>query len=315
MQIHVARPPTQLGVFSPEEVAEGLRTGRFLPTDQGWREGMASWSPLGQWEEFRAIEAQQGTASVVTSAAAPLSGETALPWEQGRSVAAVWKSWLALIHSPAQTLAFAKLEFGSTLLLAWAIASAFSVLALIGGMVYAQQLADAMKQSGESILQAADKINGPMAEAFRALGIYLANTQPKGFGGVLGQTLFFLAITPFLHLVYGLLQWLALRLLGLFGAQSCKAASLGRTATAVMLAMAVGDICFMVVVLFPPGGFQSALTFIVLLPFMVIYSRIVGGAVKVNPWFVFGSAVLFYCVFVACFACLAGALVGALLAR
>ena len=32
MQIHVARPPNQLGVFSQEEVAAGLQ---LLPTDGG----------------------------------------------------------------------------------------------------------------------------------------------------------------------------------------------------------------------------------------------------------------------------------------
>ena len=49
MQIHVARPPNQLGVFSQEEVVAGLQAGRFLPTDQGWREGMSAWTPLSQW--------------------------------------------------------------------------------------------------------------------------------------------------------------------------------------------------------------------------------------------------------------------------
>ncbi|MEY4403533.1 MAG: hypothetical protein RIR91_1568 [Verrucomicrobiota bacterium] len=55
MQIHVARPPAQLGVFSQEEVAAGLQSGRFLPSDQGWREGMAAWLPLSQWSEFQAL--------------------------------------------------------------------------------------------------------------------------------------------------------------------------------------------------------------------------------------------------------------------
>src|SRR5207247_144569 len=44
--IHVNRGATSLGVFSEEEVREGLRTGRFVPTDIWWREGMANWQPL-----------------------------------------------------------------------------------------------------------------------------------------------------------------------------------------------------------------------------------------------------------------------------
>src|SRR2546428_7041441 len=50
--IHVNRGATSLGAFSDEEVREGLRTGRFAPSDIGWREGMATWQPLSQFTEF-----------------------------------------------------------------------------------------------------------------------------------------------------------------------------------------------------------------------------------------------------------------------
>src|SRR6266446_10892945 len=52
--IHVNRGATSLGAFSEEDVREGLRVGRFAPTDLGWREGMASWQPLSQFAEFGA---------------------------------------------------------------------------------------------------------------------------------------------------------------------------------------------------------------------------------------------------------------------
>ena len=52
--IHVNRGATSLGVFSEEEVREGLRTGRFAPGDIGWREGMANWQPLSQFPELGA---------------------------------------------------------------------------------------------------------------------------------------------------------------------------------------------------------------------------------------------------------------------
>jgi Domain of unknown function (DUF4190)/GYF domain 2 len=52
--IHVNRGATSLGVFSEEEVREGLRTGRFAPADIGWREGMATWQPLSQFPELGA---------------------------------------------------------------------------------------------------------------------------------------------------------------------------------------------------------------------------------------------------------------------
>ncbi len=41
--IHVARDGAKIGEFSRDEVREGLRTGKFLPTDMAWEEGM----PIG----------------------------------------------------------------------------------------------------------------------------------------------------------------------------------------------------------------------------------------------------------------------------
>ena len=80
--IHVNRGSTSLGVFSEEEVREGLRTGRFAPTDIGWREGMANWQPLSQFAELAgatpaAPPLQTGAAST-SGPAAPRGG---LPWD------------------------------------------------------------------------------------------------------------------------------------------------------------------------------------------------------------------------------------------
>jgi Domain of unknown function (DUF4190)/GYF domain 2 len=47
MQINIGRSGQQLGTFSEEEVREGLKNGKFLPTDLGWHEGLADWQPLG----------------------------------------------------------------------------------------------------------------------------------------------------------------------------------------------------------------------------------------------------------------------------
>jgi hypothetical protein len=80
--IHVNRGATSLGVFPEEEVREGLRTGRFVPTDIGWREGMADWQPLSQFPEFGAgapgAPPAQISAAATSEAVAPRSG---LPWE------------------------------------------------------------------------------------------------------------------------------------------------------------------------------------------------------------------------------------------
>src|ERR1700758_1109522 len=80
--IHVNRGATSLGVFSEEEVREGLRTGRFAPTDIGWREGMANWQPLSQFTELAgatpAAPPLQTDAASISEPAAPPPG---LPWD------------------------------------------------------------------------------------------------------------------------------------------------------------------------------------------------------------------------------------------
>jgi len=81
--IHVNRGTTSLGVFSEQEVREGLSAGRFAPTDIGWREGMATWQPLSEFPEFGGAAApavppvQPGAAPTATTVA----GRTGLPWE------------------------------------------------------------------------------------------------------------------------------------------------------------------------------------------------------------------------------------------
>jgi hypothetical protein len=50
--IHVNRGATSLGSFPEEQVREGIRSGRFLSSDLGWKEGMANWQPLSTFAEF-----------------------------------------------------------------------------------------------------------------------------------------------------------------------------------------------------------------------------------------------------------------------
>ena len=97
--IHVNRGATSLGAFPEEQVREGIRAGRFLASDLGWREGMASWQPLSQFSEFGEDVAAAAPApaapptqtptppAMVTppagsTTAAPRSG---LPWDERHS--------------------------------------------------------------------------------------------------------------------------------------------------------------------------------------------------------------------------------------
>jgi hypothetical protein len=81
--VHVNRGTTSLGVFSEEEVREGLSAGRFVPSDIGWREGMANWQPLSQFPEFAgtAVPAIPPVQPGAATASTP-DGRTGLPWER-----------------------------------------------------------------------------------------------------------------------------------------------------------------------------------------------------------------------------------------
>lgn len=92
--IHVSRSGATLGIFEEEKVREGLRTGEFIGTDLGWMEGMATWRPLTELEDFRTAapepipppvmpEAAPMAAMVpsATVGALPVMGRVGLPWE------------------------------------------------------------------------------------------------------------------------------------------------------------------------------------------------------------------------------------------
>jgi hypothetical protein len=115
--IHVNRGTTSLGVFSEQEIREGLSAGRFAPTDIGWREGMATWQPLSQFPEFGGTAApavppvQPGTAP----ASATVAGRTGLPWEhrQERSFFNAFIDTLSMVLTrPAEAFSVMKREGG-----------------------------------------------------------------------------------------------------------------------------------------------------------------------------------------------------------
>ena len=84
--IHVNRGTTSLGVFSDQEVREGLTAGRFAATDIGWREGMATWQPLSQFPEFggTAVPIVPPVQPGAAPTSATVAARTGLPWEHRR---------------------------------------------------------------------------------------------------------------------------------------------------------------------------------------------------------------------------------------
>src|SRR5215472_3372302 len=115
--IHVNRGTTTLGVFSEEEVREGLSTGRFAQTDIGWREGMASWQPLSQFPELGGAAApavppvQPGAAPAPT----PVAARTGLPWERRQErgfVNAFIETLTMVLTKPAEAFGVMRREGG-----------------------------------------------------------------------------------------------------------------------------------------------------------------------------------------------------------
>jgi hypothetical protein len=115
--IHVNRGTTSLGVFSEQEVREGLSGGRFVPTDIGWREGMANWQPLSQFPEFAgaAVPAVPPVQSGGTPMPTPPSRRTGLPWEhrQGRGFFNAFIETLSMVLTrPTEAFSIMKREGG-----------------------------------------------------------------------------------------------------------------------------------------------------------------------------------------------------------
>jgi len=144
MQIHLARPPNQLGVFSQEEVAAGLQSGRFLPTDQGWREGMSAWTPLSQWSEFGGLGIPSAPAE---STQVPVA-QVMPAWERGSSIENYFSTIKDVALNPVQTFDNLPAEGGLGRPLLYNYLTTFPALLLLAAL-YALILAG----MGDGVLQ------------------------------------------------------------------------------------------------------------------------------------------------------------------
>ncbi|HRJ71082.1 MAG TPA: YIP1 family protein [Terrimicrobiaceae bacterium] len=84
-RIHVARNHQPLGNFSPDEVAEGLQSGKFLPDDLAWRDPMESWKPLREFDDLPEVEAVPSGPPALPAdpyGAPPSSADVGPAWER-----------------------------------------------------------------------------------------------------------------------------------------------------------------------------------------------------------------------------------------
>ena len=200
--IHVNRGATSLGAFPEEQVREGIRTGRFLSTDLGWREGMANWQPLSQFAEFADDLAAASKASAAPPpqtptppvTIAPAVGSTSaavrtdLPWERRHEIgfiSAFFETVAMILTRPTEAFTVMRTEggFGDPLL--------FGVIGgSIGAIIWAL-----------------------LSLALHSLGLFAAlstqqNSMDKLFGaGFTGAVFIFRIILTPIFIAIGLLGW------------------------------------------------------------------------------------------------------------
>ena len=139
---HINRSGTNLGTFSEDEVREGLRSGKFVGTDLGWREGMATWQPLAQISEF-AQETRPGgapspqpqfTGAGAITPAATITPRSGLPWDdrQQRGILrAFFDTLVMVLTKPAEAFTAMRREGGFGEPLIYAI-----IGGSVGGVIY-----------------------------------------------------------------------------------------------------------------------------------------------------------------------------------
>ncbi len=280
MQIHVARNSAQLGIFAPEEITAGLQSGRFLASDLAWREGMPSWTPLGDWSEFRGVGVPPPSPGA-TMADAPAA--STVPWEQGKSLDSFFATIKMAIANPS-SLSPGRYAFGDWL--------AFCYVGVLISLPF--QLIN--------VIAFGDK-NAQVGEFLRSLNIpelskaseRLTHAAPTPvwatlFGAVIG-----LAMAPLLYAFAALLHWIGQRIFRYqVSVERTVAASLLVTATLAVLMAPLQLLGFS----FPV---QMALSALLLIPVCVVYYRALGAATGISPWTQFGISCFVW--FVLCCCC------------
>ena len=284
MQIHVARQQQQLGVFAPEDIVAGLSSGRFLASDLAWREGMAAWSPLGDWAEFRGAGVPAVVPSMPFSMPAEPASASLIPWEQGKSLGSFFATIKLAIVNPS-VLTTGRFAFGDWLVFCY-IALAFSL------PFQAFRLAVAPDPN----IAIAEFLKGFSAPAIRAAAEQMLNTPPTPIGLTIASTLVGLALGPLSYALFALPHWVGQRV---FRMQ----VSVERTVSATLLA--TGGVILILApfqLLWADIGVLLVVGCLFIAPLAAIgYFRILGAATGVSPWKQFGISCFVW--FVVCCCC------------
>jgi len=279
MQIHVARNSAQLGIFAPEEIQAGLQSGRFHASDLAWRDGMAAWTPLGDWSEFRGVGVPPPSPGVRVADAPPAS---TIPWEQGKSLGSFFATIKMAIMNPS-SFASGRFAFGDWL-----------VFCYVGVLI-------SMPFQLINITAFGDK-NAQISEFLRSLNIpevtkaaeQLVRAEPTPVWLTAFGTLMGLAVAPLIYAFFALLHWVGQRIFRYqVSVERTVAASLLVTATLAVLMAPLQLIGFSFAV-------QMAISALLLIPACVVYYRTLGAATGISPWAQFGIDNFIWFVFCCC---------------
>ncbi len=278
MQIHVARNSAQLGIFSFEDVAAGLSSGRFHATDLAWRDGMQTWMPLGDWPEFRAAGVPSSPGAIV--AGAPAS--STIPWEQGKSFGAFFATIKMAASSPS-SLSSGRFAFGDWL--------AFCYVCLLFNLAF--QLF-ALLAYGDKNVQIGEFLKSLKIPELNEVAQQMIQSQPAPVAlALIGAAMGF-AIAPLIYAFMGVLHWLGQRV---FRYQ----VPLERTVAVFLLVMAVSIVLAAPLQLL---GFSFVTQMIAILvtfvPVCVVFFRALGAATGISPWAQFGISCFVWFVLVCC---------------
>jgi hypothetical protein len=280
MQIHVARNSAQLGVFSSEEILAGLQSGRFVAADLAWREGMAAWTPLGDWPEFRGVGLPPPTpgAGVVS---APVASQ--IPWEQGKSLGSFFATIRLALANPS-ALATGRFAFGDWLVFCYLALAFYLPFQLTHVLMVGDQNA--------ALAEMLTKFDAPWA---KAMADQMAKAPPAPVGLAIFSAIMGLAFAPLIYAGCALAHWVGQRLFRI-------KVPVERTVAATLLA------CGLVILLGAPLqllGFslaaQMLLSCVLIIPACVIYFRAFGAATGVGAWAQFGiSCFVWFVLFCCC---------------
>jgi len=266
MEIHLARDGAALGVFSAQEVREGLAAGRYRPSDLAWRAGMAAWAPLAEWPEF----AGAGAPPFLADASAPASQ---IPWEQAAGVGSLLRTLWLVVSAPGK-LASGRFPLGGSLGLSYA-AVGLGFLPIVGLAVLS---AASQEARGEALL---GLLEGPLFEGARES----VRESFAGDGVAFGIPVAACSalVLPLVNLLLGLLSWVGLRFTGA-KVPFVRVVAVGMTLH-TLVAVALLPLSYLAALAALALPLLGLACEVALVPVSLVFLALgIGRALALNPW-------------------------------